>query len=88
MHYSEPECQNSYVNNLEVNNGHNFCCPESTFTSILGKDKSISIKDCRCRYAEFIHVHCVKSSTVRRDREPSRISVKQLTCVLQKSNQL
>ena len=90
MHSSEPECQNSYVNNLEVNNGRYYCCPESTFTSILGKDKSITIKDSRSRYAEFIHRNCVKSSchTVRHDREPSRIPVKRLTRVLQKSRKI
>lgn len=90
MHSSKPECQNSYVNNLEVNNGRYYCCPESTFTSILGKDKTITIKDSRSRYAKFIHRHCVKSSchTVRRDREPSRIPVKRPTCVLQKSRKI
>ena len=57
--------------------------------SILTKDKSISIKDCRSRYGEFIHRHCVKSSchTVRRDREPSRIPVKRLTRVLKKKEE-
>ena len=79
MHSSEPECQNPYVNNLEVNNGRYYCCPES-----------ITIKDSRSRYAEFIYSHCVKSSchTVRRDREPSRIPVKRLTRVLQKSRKI
>ena len=79
MHSSEPECQNPYVNNLEVNNGRYYCCPES-----------ITIKDSRSRYAEFIYRHCVKSSchTVRRDREPSRIPVKRLTRVLQKSRKI
>ena len=90
MHYLERECQNSYVNNLEVNNGRNCCCPESTFTSVPGKDKSISIEGCRSRYAEFIHCHCVKASchTVRRDREPSRIPVKRLTRVFKKSRKI
>ena len=90
MHSSEPECQNPNVNNLEVNNGRCYCCPESTFTSILGKEKSITIKDSRSQYAKFIHRHCVKSSchTVRHDREPSRIPVKRLTHVLQKSRKI
>lgn len=70
MYYSEPE----------VNNGSNYCFPESTSTSILG----------RSRYAEFIYRDYVKSSchTVRRDREPSRISGKRLTRVLQKSRKI
>ena len=52
----------------------NYCCPESTVTSRLGKDESVSITDRRSRYTEFIYRYCAKSGcSVRRDREPSRI---------------
>lgn len=77
-HSSESEGQNSYVNKLEV-----------TVTSRLGKDESLSITDCTSSYTEFIHHHCAKSdSSVRRDHEPSRIPLKQLTHVFQKSRKI
>ena len=50
----------------------NYCCPESTVTSRLGKDESVSITDRRSRYTESIYRYCAKSGfSVRRNREPS-----------------
>ena len=49
--------------------------------------ESVSIKDCRSRYEKFISFNCVitRSYAIRRDREPSRIPVKQLARALQKT---
>ena len=55
--------QNSYKLEVILNRGLNYCCPESTFTSILGKDNSVSIKDCRSRDAEFIY-RCLQFSVI------------------------
>ena len=54
----------------------NYSCLESTVTSRLGKDESVSITDRRSHYTEFIYRYCAKSGcSVRRNREPSRIDL-------------
>lgn len=39
--FSEPEKQNSYVNELEVNDGRNYRCPESTVPFRFKKTRRI-----------------------------------------------
>ena len=57
---------------------------------IDGNKDSILIEECRSRYAKFLCLHrCVRDNArVPRDREPSRVPVKQLTRLLHKSRKI
>ena len=56
-------------------------------SAAVSYDSSWSLVEFRSRYAKFINDRCVihKPVHVLRDREPSRIPVKQLTRVMNKS---